>query len=240
MQIKETPWEKRNLGVNSSVEFLIGNDDTPDTMKELGVCQHEYQVAHIAPGNVAALLYAQEQGFRIIEMNIHLKRSLENVEMPKIYKRYEKVLGYRYADEKDMEQVLAAVRSGDMFLTDKIALDPAFSTELSGHRYACWTEDVLARGAVTVIATYKDQPVGFEIYEESENKCTNFIGGVYPEFANKGLGFAPLYMELLSQKERGNRSVITGVSSNNIPVLKLHELLGYSVDAMSYALVKHL
>lgn len=47
------------------------------------------------------------------------------------------------------------------------------------------------------------------------------------------------YSELLNQIERGNKSVVTGVSSNNHPVLKLHEMLGYKVESMGYLLIKN-
>lgn len=240
MIIKETPWEKRNLGVSSSAEFYVGKDEVLDSDNVIRNTQFEYQVLHIESGNSKALILAQDNGFRLIEMNIQLTRDLDTVEIPFIYKRYESVLDFRYADHTEIESILSTVADGKMFLTDKVALDPFFSTKKAGERYAKWGRDVINSGGITVIATYKGKPIGFEIYQEREQKCINFIGGIYPEFENKGLGFAPLYAELLSQRERGNKSVQTGVSSNNLPVIRVHEMLGFKINSLSYSLIKHI
>lgn len=239
MIIKKTPWEKRNLGVDSSIEFYIGQNDTFEDIEVIRDHSELYQVAHIAPGNIEALLFLQSVNFVVLEMNIQLKRSLSVIELPRIYKRYEKVLSHRYAEKSEINQIIEIVKSRHMFRTDKIALDPFFGEEYAGKRYALWSGDILSNGGVVVLSLYKNTPIGFEIYTEKDKKCTNFIGGVFPEFESKGLGFAPLYSELLDQQNRGNKSVTTGVSSNNLPVLKLHEMLGYKVESMSYVLVKH-
>lgn len=239
MIIKHTPWEKRNLGVESSVEYYIDADDTLYDIKEIECALQDYQVAHVATGNVNALYYLQSHGFRFIEANIQLKRDLDSIELPGIYKRYEHVISHRYAECSEIEEIISQVRTGSIFKTDKIALDPCFGVEYAGRRYALWSEDIIEQGGIVVLSLYKETPIGFEIYTENDRKCTNYIGGVFPEFENKGLGFAPLYSELLNQKERGNKSVITGVSSNNPPVLKLHEMLGYKVESMGYLLIKH-
>lgn len=240
MIIKETPWEKRNLGVNSSIEFYIDNSDRLSDLEPICLSKKEYQVAHVESGNVEALLFLQSQGFNLIEMNIQLARELSNVELPSIYKRFENVISYKIADGNEIDSVLDIVRQGNMFRTDKIALDPFFGEEQSGIRYYYWSREVIESGGIVVMALYKEKPIGFEIYTEKQNHCTNFIGGVFPEYDSKGLGFVPLYVELLSQKSRGNKKVITGISSNNIPVLHLHEILGYRVSTMSYLLIKHL
>lgn len=240
MQVKKTPWETRNLGVKSSIEYYVGINDLVKDSKEIWNSEYEYQVLHIDSGNVEMLLEAQNKGFRVIEMNIQLRKSLDIVFLPDVFRRYEQVLSYRLANKNEIEDILDIVRVGEMFITDKVALDPLFGKKKSGERYAFWSEDILESGAVTVLTLYKEQPIGFEIYTEEGGICTNFIGGVFPEYANKGLGFAPLFTELLSQKARGNKAVITGVSSNNLPVLRLHEMLGFKIDNMSYSLVKHI
>ncbi|MDO5131354.1 MAG: hypothetical protein Q4D81_00035 [Eubacteriales bacterium] len=240
MKIKETPWEYRNLGVISSIEYYVSAADRLEDLDVVWNSEYVYQVLHIASANASALIKAQENGFRLIEMNIQLKRSLDTIALPAVFKRYEKVLGHRYADKQEIQTIIDIVRQGDMFVTDKVALDPYFGKKQSGARYAHWSGDILNNGGITVLSTYKNKPIGFEIFTEEKGVCTNFIGGVFPDYMNKGLGFAPLYVELLEQKNRGNKSVVTGVSSNNIPVLKLHELLGFKVEAMSYSLVKHM
>ena len=241
MNFRKAPWEKRNLDVNCC-DIFIDNDDVIDDFRaDIEALNEEYQVMHISGGNSAALLAAQNMGFQIIEMNVELVRDMKSVEIPTIYKRFEQHLSYEYTDEKTMEMVLDRVKKGDMFLTDKIASDPFFGPDKSGFRYYNWCKDIMDQGGVTVLSKYKNEVIGFETYKMDEKgSVTNIIGGVFPEYSNKGLGFAPLYVELLSQKEKGAKKVHTAVSSNNVPVLKVHEMLGYRVDKMTYILIRHL
>ena len=240
MKKKETPWERRNLGEESSVEYYVFSDDNVNELQEIWDSKYHYQVLHIEAGKVDALLAAQDKGFHLLEMNIRLIRSLsEDIILPKIYQRYNETLRFRYAKSEEIGEILKIVKSGEMFLTDKVAMDPLLGKKKSGERYSYWAEDMIKNGAITVVTTYKNMLIGFEIYHEDNGQCENFIGGVFPEYANKGLGFAPLYCELINQRDRGNKKVITGVSSNNIPVLKVHEMLGFKVEKMSYSLVRH-
>lgn len=239
MEIRETPWEQRNLGVASSVEFFVSSEKSDEELEPIWNDTHAYQVLNIDAGNVVALLKAQAQGFHLIESKLTLTRSLSDISLPDLFKRYEKVLGYHYGDPEEIEHMLRIVRSGEMFLTDRVALDPVFGPKIAGQRYAFWAEDVLNSGGIAVMTMYKDTPIGFEIYSENEGKCTNIIGGVYPEHANSSLGFAPLYTELLDQSRRGNRKVTTCVSSNNPSAFKLHELLGFQLSSMAYSLIRH-
>ena len=239
MEIRETPWEQRNLNVASSVEFFVSSEQSEDELAPIWQDTHAYQVLNIDVGNVPALMLAQENGFRLIEAKLNLTRTLSDITLPPLYRRYENVLGYHYAEPAEIRDLLAVVRSGEMFLTDRIALDPFFGTKQSGQRYAYWAEDVLAKDGVAVISIYKDKPVGFEIYSENDGKCTNIIGGVFPEYANSSLGFAPLYTELLSQSSRGNKKVSTCVSSNNPSAFKVHEMLGFRLNTISYSLIRH-
>ena len=60
-----------------------------------------------------------------------------------------------------------------------------------------------------------------------------------PNVSNKGLGFAALYANYVSIKNQGGRKIVTRVSSNNSPILRLHIQYGYVITNMNYILVKH-
>jgi hypothetical protein len=66
-----------------------------------------------------------------------------------------------------------------------------------------------------------------------------FLGGVFSEAANKGLGFLALYANMQSIRSQGGLKIITRVSSNNLPILRLHLQYGYDITDMNYILVKH-
>ena len=243
MIVKLTPWETRNLGVPSSAEFMIEPKDSwDDVAQEIAAHSEVYQVMHIPCGNTDVLLHAQDAGFRMIETNLRISRKLKGaVEMPRLYQRFEPFLSCTIATEAETQMVLDVIRSGEMFTTDKVARDPAFGQAAAGNRYACWTKDVLEQGADLLIIRYKDEPVAFDICAKPDPATANaFLGGVLPAHKDKGLGFAPIFMITKYAAQNGYRKIVTGVSSNNLPILKLHALFDYQVEEMSYCLTKHL
>ena len=243
MLVKQTPWEQRNLGVSSSAEFMIEPNDTWDAVcSALEKSGEAYQVMHIPSGNTDVLLHAQDAGFRVLETNIRISRKLkDNVEMPRIYQRFEPFLSCSLASPEEKAIVLDAIRSGEMFTTDKVERDPVFGLAAAGNRYAYWTNDILEQGAELLIIKYKEEMIAFDICVTLDHNTANaFLGGVLPSYADKGLGFAPIFMITKHAAEKGFRKIVTGVSSNNLPILKLHEMFSYQVEEISYCLVKHL
>lgn len=239
MILKDAPWEKRNLGVTASIFHIDMKDTASEVLPYIDSCTAEYQEMRIPCGNTEVLLEAQNHGFKTIEMGIRLQRSLENIELPGIYKRFLPHISYSFAD--DISQILDAVKSGDMYLTDKIARNPRFGARAAGRRYAYWLQDSWENGALFVLSKYKGQTIGFCSSKNiGNNVYDGILGGVFPQFSGKGLGFIPPLTSLLALKDVGASKVIAQVSSNNIPILKFHEIMGYTVENMEYVLIKHL
>jgi RimJ/RimL family protein N-acetyltransferase len=120
-------------------------------------------------------------------------------------------------------------------------MDSHFGLECAGRRYAYWAEDVLADGATLLLMKYKEKVISFDILVGRDNETVDAIlGGLLPEFEASGLGFVGLY--LISQWAKGEnyKKIVTNVSSNNLPILRLHELFGYGVDDLAYVLTKYL
>lgn len=242
MIYKLTPWEKRNLDVDSSVEFYVDQKDLwEDISDELGKHMESYQVMHVPGGNTDVLLNAPLAGFLPIEMNFQLTRKLDSLELPWIYKRFEPVISCNTATDAEKEKVLTAIREGGIFSTDKVARDPCFGAPYAGRRYACWTQDVIDQGADLLCMKYKGQIAAFDICVNKGNGVSEaFLGGILPEYRNSGLGFLTVYFVTKYAMEKGFKQIVTGVSSNNIPILKIHEMFGYSVDSVSYCMIKHM
>lgn len=241
MVVSERPWEKRNLGVESCAFYIKKDDNAAECMKDLEKYQYQYQVMYIQWGNAAALKEAQKHGFIMTEMNLHLQKKLDTETMPYIYKRYEQHLTYSIASSGEQEWLLQTIRVGKIFTTDRVAMDSHFGLDCAGRRYAYWAEDVLADGATLLLMKYKEKVISFDILIGRDSETVDAIlGGLLPEFGSSGLGFAGLY--LISQWAKGEnyKKIVTNVSSNNLPILRLHELFGYGVDDMSYVLTKHL
>jgi ribosomal protein S18 acetylase RimI-like enzyme len=242
MKINYTPWENRNLGVSTSLEYRIHEKDTWDEIKDEVKQHHEmYQVMHIPGGNTDVLYMAQTEGFKVIEMNLQLIRQLDHLSMPKVYSRFKPFISCHEADEQEKELILSCIKDGGIFSTDKISRDPRFGIEQSGWRYFCWTKDVIENGAKLLCMQYKGKTIGFDVFvQQDEHTAEAFLGGLIPEYIDSGLGFIMIYLITQYAKEKGFKRIVTGVSSNNIQILKLHELFGYSVSRCTYCLVKHM
>lgn len=234
---KDAPWEKRNLGVTTSIFYVDMEDTAREVLPYMESCTSEYQEMRIPGGNTEVLLAAQNHGFQVIEMAVHLQRSLENIELPGIYKRFLPHISYSLAD--DIGQILDAVQSGDMFLTDKVARNPRFGVQAAGKRYAYWLQDIWEQGAIFIHAKYKEEVIGFNCSSSLGNGVYDgLLGGAFPAFSGKGLGFIPPFAGLLALKDIGAVRVIDHVSSNNVPILKFHEMMGFAVESMEYILIK--
>lgn len=241
MRIIDAKWEKRNLGVDCT-EFEINSKENIYEVKSIiQMYQTEYQIAKVPVGNVEMQLMLQEQGFRFYETNLQLERKISSAEsLPRIYSRFEKDITFRDATDEEIENILEKVADGHMFTTDKVALDPCFSPELSGRRYSLWARDVLKSGAKTVVGLYKGKVASFTIYEIKDRYYQAFIGGMLGGYRDKGLGFIPLYVTAKHISQAGGGMLRTGVSSNNPSILRLQLSFGAHIISMTNIFAKHL
>lgn len=239
MKLVDALWEKRNLGVDC-LELHCDANDPVDTVLGVLPLRAAYQVVRVPAGRADLLLAVQDAGYRLIEMSIDLVRPLQDFEMPPTYKRFESSLSFREAQGDECERVLEIVASGNMFTTDRISLDPFFTAAQAGHRYACWSRELLQQGGTMYLAAYKGREIGFGInVERHAGVYDACLGGVFPGRDHSGLGFAPLYLNTIAPRQRGARKVVTQVSSNNLPILKLHFAFGYEPTGMDYVLIRH-
>lgn len=246
MKLIKAIWEKKNLGIDC-VEINCDRDDSVELLiKTIEEEKTQYQVLRIPSGCTELLLSAQSKEFKYIETNISLSKKISDSTkdklLPKIYIRYKPNISIKEANEKEVEHVLQKIRNERIFDTDKIARDTYFSKskDLTAIRYSNWSKNVIDKGAKMFLDYYKDEMIGFSInYNKGKFIYDAFLGGVFEEYTNKGLGFLPLYGNLVSSKMQNAKELITGVSSNNLPMLRLHMLFGFEIKKMTYILVKH-
>ena len=242
MVIKETPWERRNLGVNG-VEFYFDTKDTVDQIETAALLDriHDYQVAHLPIGRMDLLRSLAKGGFDFVETKFALSADLKTLSLPRAFLKYEDLLAYHPAGTQEMELICSEIKKG-IFDTDKISLDPVFGKELAGKRYALWTADNVEKGTgKAYIVEYRGNNIGFFITKEvTEKVADSFLAALFSNEKYLGLGFSVLFLPMLQAKKEGKRRIITGVSSNNPASLRLHLSLGYEVDNIEYVMVKHL
>ena len=240
MKITDAFWEKRNLGVDVT-EIQCAASDSKEELKEaLAGIKTPYSVCKVPGGAAGLLLCAQEQGYQVIEMSIGLEIGLRELTLPAVYRRFEQEIVVKEADREQRESILREIESGDIFETDRIALDPYFGKEMAGKRYANWSRDLLEQNGHVCVGYYKDTPAAFGVNIDKENAvCDAVLGGMLNHGGRAGLGFLSLFTNLYSARERGNVQVKTHVSSNNQAIIHLHLQFGYRINEMQYVRIRH-
>ncbi len=242
MIITDAFWEKRNLGCDVC-EISCEADDTEESLTdELAKVKTPYSVVKIPSEAVELLLTAQQLGYRLIETTTAIEGSMKKIAMPKMYQRFIDQIRMEYADEEMENKVLEEIRSGAIFETDRIAVDPHFSKRIAGERYYNWCKDAMEKGAKMGVAYYRDEPAAFNISilkEGSNGIWDGLIGGLFQEAFHTGLGFLVVYTETELCRLGGGRKCLGRVSSNNVPILRLHVDYGFDIRDVNYVLIKH-
>lgn len=241
LNIIDAYWEKKNIGVETMEIVCNGKETVGELEEELKKISVPYSVLKIPTGNYELLTVGQSCGYSVIELAFRLIGNVRTTKLPVVYNRFAPYLRVEIATDKIKNKVLKEIAGGEIFSTDRIAIDPVFSKEIAGRRYYNWCIDAINKGASLEITYYKGEPIAFNINSQPDDKgvCDGLLGGVFAEALNRGLGFLVLYTELESCKSLGGKAVISTVSSNNLPILKLHIQYGFEIREMNYVMIKH-
>ena len=241
MNIIDAFWEKKNIGVETVEVVCNGKETGNELEKELNKISVPYSVLKIPAGNYELLAAGQGCGYSVIELTFKLIGNVNIVKLPAVYNRFAPYLRVEPATDEIKEKVLNEIAGGEIFSTDRIAIDPVFSKEIAGRRYYNWCSDAINKGASLEIAYYKEEPIAFNINAQPDDKrvCDGLLGGVFAEALDRGLGFLVLYTEVESCKRLGGKAVVSTVSSNNLPILKLHIQYGFEIREVNYVMIKH-
>jgi hypothetical protein len=240
MNVIDAFWEKRNLGV-SCKEIIISEGDTLEDIKLLKpeIENIDYVVAKVPPAKFEIIAKLHEMGFVFIEASLGVTRDLKNVEPPGLMNRMNKEITYEKMLGRDIDKLYVELNK-NLFETDRIFLDPNFGKDQAAHRYICWIKDELNKGADVFNISYKHNKIGFFVFKElGNNVCYPFLASLYDEYKSTGMGFSVIQKPIEEAKRRNCKLISTYISSNNMPIFKLHVALGFKPDKISYVLVKH-
>ena len=242
MKTVEAVWEERNLGERAFEIEIEKTDSFKEINDVINSRSEKYFVVKVPAGKTDVLLNLQKKGFLFVETNFQTETVLQKPpSIPSVYASVIKKNKYHIATSDEIHKTLKEVREGLMFSTDKIAVDPYFSQKIAGQRYAYWSEDVLnSKKGKMLICEYDNVNVGFEIVIAKDNYCEGFLGGLYRKYQDSGLGFAVVFPGLNYAFNSGYKKLISGVSSNNFQMLKIHMLFGAKIRKLTYNLIKHL
>ena len=239
MKLVHAVWEMRNMGVDCW-EVAVGHGDTiGDLDKARETFETEYTVVKVPAGMMEICRYLQSEGYTYMETMIECHHEMKIPEMNSVQKRMVEHLTYAEMDERDRKKLFSEIEAG-LFKDDRISLDPYFSQKQASDRYIGWINDETGKGSQIYKAVYKGNDVGFFTYKDLGNGVYfPYIGGLYTEYLQSGLGIALNCCEIKEAIRRQGRRILSSYSTNNRGAAAIHMHMGYTLDEITYVFVKH-
>lgn len=245
MKIIDAFWEERNLGV-TCYELEPGlADSLEEVAAELdGLAERQYMVAKIPSARYDLVRLFQDRGYSFIETAIKLEFNYKKLgyKPPEFPNRLQKICdksSWAVMDESDLAQMSAEINK-NMFHTDRIFTDPAFTKEQATRRYDLWIKDIIEQRHILRKVVFDHKTIGFFADKEISSKVyQGILGGLYTDYQDTGIGFIYYYASFMSRAEDGIEKMITSVSGNNPTALQLNTLFGAEIKGLTYVFVKH-
>lgn len=223
-----------------SFEVEIDAKDSLSAIKEATqslMCDYAVVRAPIGRLDINELL--MREGFYYAETMITLSYDLRPVEIPPQKRKINDALALELMSNDEFFYMLSRVKEG-LFKTDRISLDPYFTSEQAASRYYYWLQYERKCGNKFYKLTYEGRYVGFqELRQLSQAEYRESFLCVFPEYAGRGfaMGFTTQTAKHLNAK--GAQTLYTNVSSNNPVSLQSHLRYGYRVYSYSNTFIKH-
>ena len=241
MQITDCKWELDNLGV-TACEAVVGSKESlnPEFLREM--TGYKYQVVKVDPGNIGANAFLEENGFRLMEtqIEVELKQKEFNYE-DRLLKFLAPDVSFKDVETEEEFEALLQGMTADMFVSDRIALDPHFGLEMSYRRYRNWMKTAFVNNTASFFQIlYKGEPVGFSMSRLKDGLWHGDLGGIYPA-CDQGLGLLTAAAAFLYMKQRDlkNLKLVSCISSNNTPVISAFNYCHFNFKKFKYVFVKH-
>lgn len=240
MKVIDAFWEKRNLEVDTIEVSIEVNDSKEEVREALSQIKAEYIVIKVPSTRADLMFLLNSMGYTFIEGSIHLTHNLKRMELLGIQKRLVDQVSYEEMNGEDIQQLYSEIRKG-IFTTDRIYLDQHFTKEQAYNRYINWINDEIVKGTEVYKLQYKGEAFGFFTFKDIGNDVFYpFLAGVYMDYRNTGLGIAFNYKPLCEAVNRKGKLISTYISTNNINAIRMHSIMGYQFDEVSYVCIKHL
>ena len=244
MKTTHATWEKENLGINA-YEIRMTEEDAPKVLaeeeKRLIGAGAEYIVVK-TPVNCKDLLFGLPKlGYAFVETVFHVSIKRKEYHMPALIARFDRGLTVlERVEPSDRERVYALIRRG-IFVSDRVSMDPAFTAEQSGNRYANWLSSMLAGGGKLYEVLQGEKPIGFFVITRvDETTVDPVLMGLYDEENDRGMG-ALLHKKTLDtcflwECDKLHSTIV----SNNAKVLRVYVNAGATIADTLYTYVKHI
>ncbi|MEC0226699.1 GNAT family N-acetyltransferase [Paenibacillus alba] len=235
-------WEMQNIG-KTVLEIEFDNKDATNCLNELtsDFETYDYIVAKIPIGKLDIVHSLEDRGFRFMETQIELAYNLKKHTKASSYvKKLSDQAQCKKVNTLDQLNVLLSRIEEDLFITDRISLDPLLGKAISHKRYLNWLNDAFHKEAASIYEVeLKSRDIGF-FYSTTLDSTTIYgvLASVYKKYRNRGLGLIVLEAAFNWAKEVGYSKIITRVSSNNLEALRTNLNLGFESKNMYHILRK--
>lgn len=235
MNIVHAIWEKRNSGLNTYEVTIEKNDTNFAKIYDLKK-SCEYIVVRINNGDIKKNSELENNGFNFLETRMSISLSLNKYKFSEdICKFIEKnpVVENIVQSKKDLDEIIKLVPN--MFISDRISLDPMLNENVSENRYKNWLFDMDKNEAITLYTLKtKQNTIGFYSYSVERNSMNAILGGISNKFSGSGLGFFLIVNPIKKAIKLDLSYLNTVISSNNLPVLRLYSKFGFQIKNIEY------
>lgn len=245
MRVIDAFWEERNLGV-TCYELELELSDCLESVEATlsGLTERQYMVAKIPSSRYDLVQLFQGKGYFFIETAIELefnfkKLGYDSLDVPKGLQKICDRCSWGPMDARDLEQLHMEVHK-NIFTTDRVFVDPAFTKKQAAQRYDFWIQDLVQQGSIPFRVALDGETFGFFVDKEiAPAVYHSVLGGVYTEHKGPGLGYVLYYADFMSRVERRMERSVTSVSGSNPASLRLQVGFGAEIKELTYVLVKH-
>lgn len=244
MRTIDCVWERKNLGVRVK-EIILDDGERFDAAAIAAAAEGAgYVVLKVPVGDPDFLFGLPALGYTWVETQMTVGKRFVDFDFDD---RLVRVLsrGIRFVrveDNSNLEAVVASITE-DMFQTDRISLDPHFGPAVGRIRYVNWIRSVFSEPDVLLFEFVKGESrYGFSLCRRKPSGEWDYVlGGIYGPYANSGLGLLTPAAPFLYARDTDCpfTRLVTGISSNNTPVVRLYAHLGYVLDRVRHVYVKH-
>lgn len=242
MKITNATWEKRNFGMDT-YEISIEKKDMRDYQEVLKKIDEQnfhkaYVVIKMPTGNLKLLHALEDSGYRFLETQLSLVNHFEPIESEvNMFAQDVKndcTVEIVPKKKEDWNKVINKITPG-MFDTDRVSLDPALGQEVACKRYQNWCRDLFDNPTSEMcVHKISSDIYGFSISvkDEKTGVIDYVLGGMFEEYKDMGFGTSWI------NSGASNIKAKTAVSTNNVPVIKLHQHSGKVIYKLRYVLRK--
>lgn len=239
LKIIDAVWERRNLGVTATEVVVDVDDSVNEVVEGLQSLTTEYVVVKLPICRVDVSFALSKLGFTFIETMNHLIHHMNLMPLDSRKKEIYTNTEFLPMMKIDIDNMYTKIKEG-LFKTDRISLDPYFTTQQSANRYIGWISDELKQGSEIYKFVYNGENYGYVGFKKiSETEYQDFIYGIYPRFQGKGLAFNMTYKLVNELKTRGITAIHVYISSNNTSSLQSRIRHGYVFNSFTYIFIKH-